>query len=84
MKYALNLSDDGRILSVTYEAYAPTDTVLVDELPEGNVADYRYADGEYVHDPIPEEEPAEPKASPEERITELEEALEMLLNGVTE
>ena len=55
MKYALNLAEDGRILSATYEKYAPKDAVLVDELPEGNIADYRYADGEYVHDPIPVE-----------------------------
>lgn len=84
MKYAINLAEHGRILSVTYAKYAAADAVLVDELPDGNVADYRYADGEFIHDPIPEEEPAEPKASNEERITELEEALEMLLNGVTE
>ena len=55
MKYALNLAEDGRILSVTYEKYAPKDAVLVDELPEGNVADYRYVNGEYVYDPIPVE-----------------------------
>lgn len=64
MKYALYLADDGRILSVTYEKYAPANAVLVDELPEGNVADYRYVDGEYVYDPLPEPEPlvAEPTA----------------------
>ena len=62
MKYALNLANDGRILSVTYEKYAPEDAVLVDELPEGNVADYRYVDGEYVYDPIPVE-PVDEKPS---------------------
>ena len=56
MKYALNLSDDGRILSATHEEYATDGMVLVDELPEGNVADYLYIDGQYVHDPIPVEE----------------------------
>lgn len=58
MKYALNLANDGRILSVTYEKYAP-DGVIVDELPEGNVADYRYVNGEFVYDPIPVEPVAE-------------------------
>ena len=62
MKYALNLAEDGRILSVTFEKYAPEDAVLVDELPEGNVADYRYVDGAYVHDPI-SVEPVEEKPS---------------------
>lgn len=55
MKYALNLAEDGRILSATYEKFAAEDMPLVAELPEGNIADYRYADGAYVHDPIPVE-----------------------------
>ena len=84
MNYALNLAEDGHILSVTFEKYAPADAVVVDELPEGNVADYQYVDGEYVYDPIPKEEPPTPERSQEERITELEEALELLLSGVTE
>lgn len=83
MKYALNLADDGRILSVTYEKYALADAVLVDELPEGNVADYLFVNGEYVYDPIPVPE-VEKVTTDAERITELEEALAMLLNGVTE
>ena len=62
MKYALNLAEDGRILSVTFEKYAPEDAVLVDELPEGNLYEYRYVDGEYVYDPIPVE-PVEEKPS---------------------
>lgn len=62
MRYALNLADDGRILSATYEKYAPADAVLVDELPDGNVADYRYVDGEFIHDPLPE--PEQPKHEP--------------------
>lgn len=83
MNFALNLAEDGRILSVTFEKYAPDDAVVVDEFPEGNVADYRYVDGEFVHDPIPVEEPQE-ETSQEERIAVLEEALDMLLNGVVE
>ena len=52
MKYALNLAKDGRILSVTYEKYAPRDAVLVENLPDGNTSDYRYVGGKFVHDPI--------------------------------
>lgn len=62
MKYALNLAEDGRILSATYEEYAPADAVMVDELPKGNIADYLYVDGEYIHEPIPVE-PVEEKPS---------------------
>ena len=51
MKYALNLAEDGRILSVTYEEYAPIDAVIVDYIPEGDITDFRYVDGEYISDP---------------------------------
>ena len=44
MKYALNLADDGRILSVTYEQFAPADAVLVDDIPDGNTYEYYSSD----------------------------------------
>ncbi|MBR2582923.1 MAG: hypothetical protein IKD61_05960 [Oscillospiraceae bacterium] len=50
--FALNLSADKRILSATYEQYAGPGQPLVEELPEGDISDYRYVDGEYVYDPI--------------------------------
>lgn len=52
--FALNLGEDGRILSATFPQYAPEDAVLVEELPEGDITDYRYVEGGYVHDPLPE------------------------------
>lgn len=61
MKYALNLAEDGRILSATYEKYASEGAVLVDALPDGNIADYRYVDGKYVHDPLPEPGETDPE-----------------------
>lgn len=51
MKYALNLAEDGRILSVTFEEYAPADAVIVKYIPEGDITDFRYVDGEYISDP---------------------------------
>ena len=58
-KFALNLAEDGRILSATYEEFAPEGAVLVDALPDGNIADYRYESGNYVHDPLPKQETGE-------------------------
>lgn len=75
MRYALNLAENGHILSVTFEKYAPNDAVLVDELPEGNVADYRFVNGEFVYDPIPIE--------PVEVVPTADDVLNALL-GVTE
>ena len=51
--FALNLSEDGRVLSATYPQYAPADAVVVDALPEGDISNYRYIGGEFVLDPIP-------------------------------
>lgn len=65
MKYALSLAENGRILSVTYEQFAHADAVVVDNLPEGNVADYRYVDGEFIYDPIPVEEVKETPSAEE-------------------
>lgn len=56
MKFALNLAEDGRILSATYPKYAPEDAVLVNELPDGDISEYKYRDGEYIHEPVEQEE----------------------------
>ena len=55
--FALNLSNENRILSAcvvlpkgNYDGMA-----VVNELPEGNVADYLFIDGEYVYSPLPVE-----------------------------
>jgi len=54
MRYALNINPaDGRILSATYEQYASPGMPIVETLPDGNLVDYRFIDGEYVYDPIP-------------------------------
>lgn len=66
MKYALNLAEDGRILSATFAKYAAESMISVDELPEGNISDYLYQDGAYVYAPIPAAEP-----TVEQQIAEL-------------
>lgn len=55
--YALNLDANGRILSATFPEYAPADAVTVEALPEGDISEYRYVDGDFIHDPMPELEP---------------------------
>lgn len=56
-KYALNLGEDGRILSATYESYAAAGMPVSDTLPDGDVTDYKYINSEYVYDPLPKPEP---------------------------
>lgn len=54
MMYACKLAEDGRILSVTFEKYAQAGDLLTEALPEGDVSEYRYAEGAFIHDPLPE------------------------------
>lgn len=61
--YALNLDTDRRILSATFEKYSTEGMPKVEVLPEGDVSDYRYVNGEYVYEPLPEPEP-EPTPEP--------------------
>ena len=56
-KYALNLADDKRILSATFEEYATEGMTIVKTLPEGNITDYKYVNKKYVYEPLPVEEP---------------------------
>ena len=54
--YALSIADDGRILHVTKPEYAPKGAPIVDSLPEGDCYEYRYVNGEFIHDPLPQED----------------------------
>lgn len=71
MRYALNLADDGRILSVTFEQYAAPGQPIVDTLPEGDVNDWLYKGGKYVYDPLPRPEPPEPEPSADDVLNAL-------------
>jgi hypothetical protein len=49
MKYALNIdSETNAVLSATYEQFAWEGCVIVDHLPDGDITDYDFIDGEYV------------------------------------
>lgn len=58
--YALNLGDDGRVLSATEDQYGAEGQPRVETLPEDDIYDYKYVDGEFVYDPLPQPEPPEP------------------------
>lgn len=80
---ALNLADDGRILSCTYSEYAPENQPRVTQIPDDNIADYKYVDGEYIYDPLPA--PPEPEPAPEYvTYDELAEAIKEGVNSYGE
>lgn len=62
--YALNLSEDGRILSACVCLEGQIYENIVNTLPDGDITDYKYINSEYVYDPLskPEPQPAEPTA----------------------
>lgn len=61
--YALNLDTDGRILSVGEYSDGMEHANMVESFPDGDVTDYRYENGEFIHDPLPKPEPPEPTGS---------------------
>ena len=93
MIYALNLAGDGRILSAcivlgwregedvpkTYNGMP-----VVEMLPDGDIAEYRYVNDTYVHDPKPKPEEPDPQPTQEERIKTLEDQNETLLQCILE
>lgn len=48
MKYALNISETNAVLSATYEEFAWEGCPIVDHLPDGDITDYDFIDGQYV------------------------------------
>lgn len=70
-KFALCLYDNNRIHSacVVLPGGNYDGMPIVDTLPDGNLPDYLYANGKYVYDPLPHEEPSNTPVAPR-NITE--------------
>lgn len=76
MIYALNLSAEKRILSacVVLPGGKYDSMPTVEELPDGDITEYRYLGGQYIHDPLPKPEQEQPEPTPtlEDRVEALE------------
>lgn len=74
MTYALNISEDNRILSacVVLPNGKYDGMPIVDVLPEGNLPDYQYINNEFIYNPLLKEEPAESSPTLEDRVSALE------------
>lgn len=55
--FALNLDKEtNRVLSACYvNKHTPKDLPRVDSLPEGDITDYLFVNGEFVYEPIEKE-----------------------------
>jgi len=71
MIYALNLNEENRILSATYDQYAPASQPRVNYLPDGNLYEYRYENGDYIYDPLPVPPAPEPEPTADEVLNVL-------------
>lgn len=67
--FALNLNNDKRILSACVVLPSTPETMpRVDTLPDGDVTDFLYVNGEYVYDPLPAPPEPEPYPSDFDRL----------------
>ena len=67
-KYAIAIAEDNRIIYATFEKYAGNNTVIVDSIPDGDITDYLYVNGDFVYDPLPEPEPVTEEPSQLDRV----------------
>ena len=59
--YSLNLAEDNRILSVCVCLAGQTYNNIIDTLPDNEITDYKYINGEFIYDPLPKPiQPQEP------------------------
>lgn len=72
MKYALNLNADNRILSACVVLPStPASMPRVDTLPEGDINDWLFVDGQFVYDPLPKPPAPEPEPTAEDILNAL-------------
>lgn len=84
--YALNIAPDGRCLSAAPANMAPIGATMVPYLPEGNLYDYLYVNGNYIYDPLPKPEVEVTVVVTESELAELQAkaaAYDILTEGVT-
>lgn len=75
--YALNIDKETKriLYACTVLPHGNYDGMpIVDYLPDGDVSDYLYIDGQYVYDPLPEPEQPEPAPSGDSVWDELDAA----------
>ena len=80
--YALNLEENGRILSVCNCLEGQIYEYVVDSFPDGDVTEYRYMDGKFIHDPLPKPQPEpEPQGAEYATYDELAAAIKEGVNS---
>lgn len=71
LPFVLDLTEDNHVaMAGIYHVEIPQGAITVDEIPdEGHpITDYRYENGEFIYDPLPEPEPFDPGPSIIDRL----------------
>lgn len=76
----LNINKDNRITCAAYVSYIGKDAIIVDSLPEGNITDYLYENGEYIYSPQTEAKLANAKLNKYNEISSI--CYKTITNGV--
>lgn len=67
----IKIDETNRIISASYDFHCGTDEIEVN-IPEdislGKIHEYKYENGDFVYDPMPEPEPDLPETSLEEQV----------------
>ena len=71
MMFALCLENDRILAAVVALPCTPPSMPRVDTLPEGDINDWLFVDGEYVYDPLPTPEPPTPEPTADEILDAL-------------
>lgn len=84
--YALNIDQTTkRINYKTYDIYGNIEDIRVNDIPEGDITNYLYINGEFVFDPLPEPEPElDPIEVLQSEVAELKSQNEMLTECLLE
>lgn len=80
-------AEDGRFLRLTKQEFEPDFGVLIEEsnLPEGDLADYKYINNEFIYDPLPAPpEPVDEMQQMKDQIEELSQSNQMLTDCILE
>lgn len=80
----IDFGSDGRIAGIRYPKFAAPGDTVVEKLPDGELADYRYDNEQFIFDPLPAPPEPEPVPTTEERIKELESQNQMLMECLLE
>lgn len=71
LPFVLDLAEDNHVIMASiYHVEIPKGAITVDEIPDEGyfITDYRFENGEFIYDPLPEPEPFDPGPSQLDKI----------------